>query len=260
MSIDVLAIRARLGTLQNQTTKENLLWKPPAGNSVIRIVPYKFNKNNPFIELLFHYGLAGKNYLSPVTFGRPDPIIEFSEKLRSTGNKDEYKLSKTLEPKLRTFAPIIVRGKESEGTKFWGFGKTVYQQLLEVIADPDYGDITDAANGRDIAITFKTAEETKKDYPQTTILVKPNKTRITEDAEVLKKIVDSQKQITEIYKELTYDELKVVLEAWLKDPNPKQKTKSDGERTEQKPKQATVVTSAVDLDEKMKEFDTLFNQ
>jgi len=44
---------------------------------------------------------------------------------------------------MRTFAPVIVRGEESQGVKFWGFGKTVYQELLSIIADPDYGDITE---------------------------------------------------------------------------------------------------------------------
>ena len=54
---------------------------------------------------------------------------------------------------MRTLQSVIVRGKESEGVKFWGFGKTVYQELLGVIADPDYGDITDFfTNGRDIGI------------------------------------------------------------------------------------------------------------
>ena len=37
---------------------------------------------------------------------------------------------------MRTFAPVIVRGEESEGVKWWGFGKTVYQELLAIIADP----------------------------------------------------------------------------------------------------------------------------
>jgi hypothetical protein len=57
-----------------------------------------------------------------------------------------------MEPKLRTFAPIVVRGQENEGVKFWGFGKTVYQEILAIVADPDYGDITDETNGRDIVI------------------------------------------------------------------------------------------------------------
>ena len=57
---------------------------------------------------------------------------------------------------MRTFKPVIVRGEESEGVKFWGFGKTAYQELLSIIIDPDYGDITDPKNGRDITLEFKT--------------------------------------------------------------------------------------------------------
>ena len=57
-----------------------------------------------------------------------------------------------MEPKLRTFVPVIVRGEEGEGVRFWGFGKTVYQEILGYIADPDYGDITDPTSGRDLTI------------------------------------------------------------------------------------------------------------
>ena len=35
-----------------------------------------------------------------------------------------------MEPKLRTFVPVVVRGEEGEGVRFWGFGKTVYQEIL----------------------------------------------------------------------------------------------------------------------------------
>ena len=38
-----------------------------------------------------------------------------------------------MEPKLRTFVPIIVRGQEGDGVRFWGFGKTVYQEILGYI-------------------------------------------------------------------------------------------------------------------------------
>ena len=60
-------------------------------------------------------------------------------------------------PKLRTFVPVLVRGQEGEGVKFWGFGKTVYQEILGYITDPDYGDITVAVNGRDLTIEYKSA-------------------------------------------------------------------------------------------------------
>ena len=45
--------------------------------------------------------------------------------------------------------------------KFWGFGKTLYQELLSIIADPDY-DITDPVNGRDVVVEFISAEESIK--------------------------------------------------------------------------------------------------
>lgn len=30
---------------------------------------------------------------------------------------------------------ILVRGKEDEGSKFWGFGKTTYEELLKLISN-----------------------------------------------------------------------------------------------------------------------------
>ena len=121
--MDLNAIKSKLNQLQKQTNTKDNFWKPEPGKQLIRIVPYKHNKDNPFIELFFHYNLGNKTYLSPVSFGRPDPVNEFADKLKSTGNKDEWIQGKRLEPKMRTFAPVIVRGKESEGVKFWGFGK-----------------------------------------------------------------------------------------------------------------------------------------
>ena len=65
-----------------------------------------------------------------VALARPDPIEEFAQKLKGSGSKEDYQLSRKLEAKMRTFAPVIVRGEETQGVRFWGFGKTVYQELL----------------------------------------------------------------------------------------------------------------------------------
>ena len=96
-----------------------------------------------------------------------------------------------------------------------GFGKTVYQELLSVIADPDYGDITDATTGRDIMIERQTPAEAGNQYGKTTVRVKPNQTAITEDAELLKGVFDNQANLTELYTEPTYDELKEALSNFL---------------------------------------------
>ena len=215
MAINLDAIRGRLNKLQSTTSKKVELWKPAPGKHTIRLVPYKFNKENPFIELFFHYNINNKSYLSPSSFGRPDPIVEFAEKLKRTGDTDDWKAGKKMEPKLRTFVPVIVRGKESEGVKFWGFGKTVYQDILGYIADPDYGDITDPNTGRDIVLEVMSAEESNASYPTTTIRVKPATTKLADSPETIQQLLDGQKEITELYQELSYAELKSVLENWL---------------------------------------------
>lgn len=213
--MDISLALKRFSSLQNNTKKSDSIFKPANGKSQVRIVPYKFNKDIPFIELYFHYNINNKTYLSPMSFGRPDPIVEFAEKLKRTGDTDDWKAGKKMEPKLRTFVPVIVRGKESEGVKFWGFGKTVYQDILGYIADPDYGDITDPNTGRDIVLEVMSAEESNASYPTTTIRVKPAISKLADSPETIQQLLDGQKEITELYQELSYAELKSVLENWL---------------------------------------------
>ncbi len=213
--MDISLALKRFNSLQNNTKKSDSIWKPANGKSLIRIVPYKFNKDIPFIELYFHYNINNKTYLSPMSFGRPDPIVEFAEKLKRTGDTDDWKAGKKMEPKLRTFVPIIVRGKENEGVKFWGFGKTVYQDILGYIADPDYGDITDPLIGRDIVLDVTSAEESNAAYPTTAIRIKPTQTKLSDDPTIIQSLLENQKNITELYSELSYAELKSVLENWL---------------------------------------------
>ena len=253
--MDIDAIKSKLATLQSTSNTKDNFWKPEPGKQVVRIVPYKHNKDNPFIELFFHYNLGNnKTYLSPLSFGRPDPVAEFADKLKSTGNKDEWIQGKRLEPKMRTFAPVVVRGKESEGVKFWGFGKTVYQELLGVIADPDYGDITDATNGRDIGIDRQTPAEAGNQYGKTTVRVKPNQTTITDDATLLTSIMDNQSDLVELYNEPTYDELKEVLQNFL---NPSDDSEESAPtNTTEKVAEQTATKSTADVSDA---FDNLFN-
>ena len=256
--MDLNAIKSKLNQLQSQTSTKDNFWKPEPGKQVVRIVPYKHNKDNPFIELYFHYNLGNnKTYLSPASFGRPDPVEEFANKLKSTGNKDEWIQGKRLEPKMRTFVPVVVRGKESEGVKFWGFGKTVYQELLSVIADPDYGDITDATTGRDIGIERQTPAEAGNQYGKTTVRVKPNQTTITDDADMLKGIFENQSDLTELYTEPSYDDLKEALSNYL---NPSDDDSSSTETTT-----TTQTTTSTKTEEKKTAdvedaFDKLFNE
>ena len=212
MGLNLDAIKAKLNQLNNNNDRRNNLWKPEVGKTRVRIVPYVHRKDNPFLELYFHYDIAKRSMLSPVSFGNADPIVEFAEKLKKTGDKDEWLMGRKIEPKMRTYVPVIVRGKESEGVKFWGFGKTIYTELLSIVSDPDYGDITDLLNGRDIDVEFTPAEG--GGYPKTAIRVKPNTSAATEDKAIAEKIMN-QPTITDIFPEPTYEELEQALKDWM---------------------------------------------
>lgn len=255
MALNLDSIRKKLTQLQSSTQKQDRLWKPEPGKTVIRIVPYQFNKDNPFTEMYFHYDLGKKTFLSPHTYGNSDPVVEFAEKLKKTGSSDDWKMGKKLEPKMRTYVPIIVRGKESEGVKYWGFGKQIYQELLSIIADEDYGDITDLKNGRDIVVEFLKAEEAGNSFGKISIRVKPNATPVTDSKDIMEKILNGQKDLKEIFPEPSYDDLKGALQNWL---NPSESDEDSDE--DAKPAAKAAPKSSKKADDVASAFEELFDE
>lgn len=188
------------------------VWKPTVGTHTIRMVPYLYNKDWPFIELYFYYKLKKGTVLSPISFGKPDPVQEFVEKLKSTGDKEDWKTAINMQAKQRVYIPILVRGKEEEGVKFWGFGKQIYQELLKIVDDPDYGDISHLKTGRDIVVEI--TQQTGKSWPDISIRMKPNSSEVSKDRSVLD-LLKEMPDITTLWKEPSYEELKVMLERYL---------------------------------------------
>ena len=211
--MDLTKIRERLAQLNQGADQKKHIWKPSPGDTTIRIVPYAHNPDWPFLELYFHYEITKKSVLSPITNGDPDPIEEFAAELRATGQKDDYFLSKKLSPAMRTFVPIIVRGKESEGPKFWGFGKTTYEELLKLLDDPDWGDITSLTEGRDIVVSYEKGNGGDQ-YAKTSIRPKPSVTPASKDKAVLESL-ENMPKVEELWPMGKYNDLKTSLERYL---------------------------------------------
>jgi len=156
---------------------------------------------------------------------------------------------------LRTYVPIVVRGEEDQGVKFWGFGITIYEALIKLMTDPEWGDITHPNTGRNIVVEFKTAKESGKDFPQTSIRPSPNQQKLTSDAKVLKSLLNDQVKITDVYNVLSYDELKDELESYL---NSGSDTESSSTGDEVDTEYDSVEDSSdEDLDAVMNEFDDM---
>ena len=219
--MDLNAIKKRLGEMQSQTNNnggnsKQLFWKPSVGKQVVRVVPNKYNKEFPFTEMKFYYGIGSKRVMaSPSNWGEKDPIMEFAKQLRGTNDKENWRLAKKLDPKTRIFAPVVVRGEESEGVKLWQFGKEVYQEFLNMAADDEIGDYTDMAQGRDIKLTTVGPESTGTPYNKTSIGPSLKTSPIAEDSTMVETLLNDQADPMKVFKPLSYDEMKSALQEWL---------------------------------------------
>jgi hypothetical protein len=220
--MDLNLIKQRLESLNKQSNnnsggkQNNIFWKPSVGKQVVRVVPNKHNKQIPFTEMLFYYGIGPRVMASPQNWGEKDPIQEFTKQLRQSGDKENWRLAKKLDAKTRIFAPIIVRGQEDEGVKLWQFGKQVYQDFLNMASDDEIGDFTNITEGRDIKLTTVGPEVTGTPYNKTTISPSMKQSPISDNTNIVERALDTQPNPIDVFKRLTFDEVKANLETFLK--------------------------------------------
>jgi hypothetical protein len=192
-----------------------IFWKPKPGKHQVRILPSKFDKANPFREIYLHYGFSKGPILALTNWGEKDPIVEFTKQLRKSSDKEDWQLAKKIEPKIRYFAPVIVRGEEDKGARLWEFGKLTYEQLLGIASDEDYGDYTDISEGRDFTIDAVEDTVANRKVVKCNLRVKPKTTPISEDGALVEKLLEEQPDILAINKRYVFEDLQEVLNKWL---------------------------------------------
>jgi hypothetical protein len=219
--MDLSVIKQKLSASQTKGQKREkvdytkIFFKPKPGKYQIRILPSKFDKSNPFREVYFHYGFSKGPILALTNWNEKDPIAEFAKNLRKSSDKEDWQLAKKIEPKLRYFVPVLVRGEEAQGPRLWEFGKLIYEQLLGIAADEDYGDFTDITDGRDFTIDAVEDVVAGRKGIKCNIRVKPKTSAISDDAAIVTKALEEQPDILGINKHYSFDELKDLLDKWL---------------------------------------------
>jgi hypothetical protein len=251
--LDIAAMRARNAKMQGQDNKTSAYWKPTEGDQVIRIVPWKDRPEDPFIELLFHY-IGGKTQLSPLSNGNPDPIAEFGDKIRNEGGSDAWQQAKDFMPKKRTYVPVVVRGEEDQGVRFYSFGATVYKALISFMADEDYGDITDPKTGRDIKLNYVPKDKSDTNFPVTNVIMKPLPTALSDNSDQAANWMTNQPDIMSLVKEPSYEDLRSFLRGHL-DPDVVEPD-TDESVTQQETSPAVAATVSATIDD----FDALFDK
>ena len=217
MAIDFDAIRNKLNQLSGTNSRRNVMWRPQEGEeSTIRLLSFSDNDGQPFKERWFYYNIGNNpGILAPYQFSKPDPIQELIQKLRDDGSKESYELAKKLYPKMRSYAPVIVRGEEDKGVRLWSFGKTVYQSLLNIMLDEDYGDITDPETGRDVKVIC--TKMPGRMWATTEVRPRGKQSHLNENKKQAQEWITQIPDLDDIYKCKSYEELEKIVNDWLND-------------------------------------------
>ncbi len=163
MAIDIKKMKAKLAALQNKGGGN--MWRPEEGKTYsVRVVSTP--DGDPFKEHWFHYEIGKGSISCPKkNHGEDCAICNFASKLFKEDTEESNKMAKKFLPRQRFFSPVLVRGEEKEGVRIWGYGKTVYQDLINLVLNPDYGDITDPETGTDISL--KAEKNAGQQFPMT---------------------------------------------------------------------------------------------
>ena len=215
MALDLDAIRNKLNQLSGNSSKRNTMWRPQEGEeTTVRLLSFPDNEGQPFMERWFYYNIGNNpGLLAPYQFGQPDPIQELINKLRDDSSKESYDLAKKLYPKMRCYAPVIVRGEEDKGVRVWAFGKMVYQSLLNIMLDEDYGDITDPLEGRDVKVTC--SKPPGRQWATTEVRPRGKSSKLSENTDQSRDWAASIPNLDDMYTCKTYEELEKIVNDWL---------------------------------------------
>ncbi len=221
MGINMELMRRKLATLrgENKGNGNSVFFRPDDGDTDIRIVPAP--DGDPLKEMFFHYNVGnhqGGIMCPKRNFGERCPICDFASSVwrEAADNNDEEskKLAKSLFVRTRYFSPVVVRGREDEGIKVYGYGKTAYELLLGYILDPEYGDVTDINEGTDITLTY--TKPTKPGaFPQTNLKMRRNTSPLLEDVDAISPLLDRMPDFDSLFERLTPEQIDAILDEQL---------------------------------------------
>lgn len=214
MGIDLKKMRERMTTLKNGGKKSGKgnFWRPQDGDQTIRIVPTA--DGDPFRDYWFHYNIGDTSFLSPKkNFGEDDPLDNFIRSLWKENTEDSIKMAKELGARQRFFCPVIVRGEEDQGVRVWGFGRTAYETILNLILNPEYGDITDVDTGTDLTLNY--GKPAGASYPQTKITPKRRSSPLMPTPGEVSTLLESVPNLDDLYERKTPEQVQVILDNYL---------------------------------------------
>ena len=227
MPISLDKINSALDRLDNKgggNQQNDALVKLDEGEHQIRIAPYKHDLDMPFRELWFHFKIGGRTFLCPNKMkGEPDPICDFAttcwNEYTKTNDESYKEMFKAMAPTLRVYVPIVVRGQEDKGIRWWSISpRTTYKEILNHVRSGlrQNVDITDAAEGLDLMVTVEPGFNGWLMPTTITTALKP--TPLAGTKAEIETIIDSVTEVETLFEYSPVEEMKIALDKHI-NPN-----------------------------------------
>tara|TARA_R100000152_G_C6707393_1_gene135668 strand:+ start:33 stop:863 length:831 start_codon:yes stop_codon:yes gene_type:complete len=209
---------------KNSDQNDSPFWRIPDGRSSVRIVPPA--DGDPFKEVYMHYltfnnqspnGRRKEAVVCPKRqYGQRCPVCELATDLWFNGTKTEQQVAKKLFARERYYSPVLVRGSEEMGIKVFGYSSKMYNKMLDWIVDEDE-DIQNFLNtdkGFDVLVR-RTPAAGPGAFPSTEIELGRKQSPLTDDSNFEDHLYNNMPVIEELWGTPTFDEIDVLLKAWL---------------------------------------------
>jgi len=178
-------------------------WSPKQGRSVIRILPETGDMEFIFQEVGRHTFPDGRKVYCPkfTSAGALEcPICELVDELYADGAPSSVRLAKSIKLRRAYWMNVINRDDQDSGPLIFTPGVKIFNQVQNLVGDPDYGDISDPEDGLDIVIIRTGAGGLDTDYD-----VKPrrNSSPLSDNEEEAKGWLEKSKDLS--YVEVSED-------------------------------------------------------
>lgn len=132
-------------------------WKPKSGENIIRILPSTLPDGNFAYEVRQHYGfrLGNEKRAFPCLLALDQdtcPACQLIAAYEDETDDDVRDALKKLNPSRQYMMNIIDRSDTNPRVKMYFATPGAMKEITAIIADSDYGDITDPDDGRDVKI------------------------------------------------------------------------------------------------------------
>jgi hypothetical protein len=195
-------------------------FKPPEGRTDVRALPPVHGLSSPMRFVWEHYievpGKERKLYLvCPKMQAKQDklpgrfcPACAHLDdiKLNARSAKAITEAEENFRPRRQTYMSVVIRGRESEGAKVWGFAKTIFDLLIEMRLGNGGTDYTHPISGYDIRIK-RTGTNKQTKYT----IFRAGDGPLLADATALDDLLEAAPNLNTLARVLPHD---AVVEAW----------------------------------------------